>query len=256
MSKYAYATRSKEDAKALLSDDALFHDMVKNAKHVVTHYFAFKQEAWMREVISPIYDIDHCIESKEFAKGRGAIHSHGNAYGNGPTYTRLDRQLGTLGIDVYNTFMAEQDKISAQEKPLLERNMHELIIKNTSTFLAEQLKRASASISSILRTKYGFTASHVGTYPLEWPSPGGSVDVGHRGTHPSMLSKRDILQKRVLQQFKFQHEKCLYCRRVNMTNHCWDHKCSNYCWNTRTMDVIYCEEKHGPREGNPDVKET
>ena len=22
------------------------------------------------------------------------------------------------------------------------------------------------------------------------------------------------------------------------------------------MDVIYCEEKHGPREGNPDVKET
>ena len=67
LSKYAYATRSKEDAKALLSDDSFFHDMVKNAKHVVTHYFAFKQEAWMREVISPIYDIDHCTESKEFA---------------------------------------------------------------------------------------------------------------------------------------------------------------------------------------------
>ena len=95
LSKYAYATRSKEDAKALLSDDAFFHDMVKNAKHVVTHYFAFKQEAWMREVISPIYDIYHCTESKEFAKGRGAIHSHGNAYGNGPRYWLLWESMHT-----------------------------------------------------------------------------------------------------------------------------------------------------------------
>ena len=63
----------------------------------------------MREVISSIYDIDHCTESK-VAKGRGAVYSHDNAYENSPTYTHLDHQLAILGIDVYNTFMAEKTK--------------------------------------------------------------------------------------------------------------------------------------------------
>ena len=102
--------RSKEETKALLSDDALFHEFVQNAKHVVTHYFTFKQVAWIREVISPIYDIDHCPKSKEFVKGQDTIHSHDNAYGNGPTYTHLDRQLAILEIDAYNTSMVEKTK--------------------------------------------------------------------------------------------------------------------------------------------------
>ena len=117
------------------------------------------------------------------------------------------------------------------------------------------LKDASQAISDILRKQYGFTASHVGRPPEEWALPGGNAIHGHRGTHTNMISKSDILEKKLLQQFKFHHETNLHPRRVHITNHCFDHKCSLYCWKKKTMDVKYCQEKHGPRENNPDIKE-
>ena len=257
LSKYISIIRSKNDGELLLTDDKVFHKAVQTCKNIVTHYFSFKQEVWMREVISPIYEIHHYTEAKEFAKGRGAIHSHGNAYGNGSTYIGLDYELAKIGLDAYEIFMKETENDSNTDAHLKEKIPvpDDIVLETISPEITNILKDASHAISDILRKQYGFTASHVGRPPEEWARPGGNVIDGHRGTHTNMISKSDILEKKVLQQFKFHHERNLHHRRVHITNHCFDHKCSLYCWKKKTMDVKYCQEKHGPRENNPDIKE-
>jgi hypothetical protein len=66
-----------------------------------------------------------------------------------------------------------------------------------------------------------------------------------------MLSKEEAWKQKPLSAFKFTQENDLYSRRVGVTNHCFTHKCSGYCWRQETLDFAYEPDKHGPQENNP-----
>ena len=113
--KYISVTRSKEEGTSLLTDDKLFYKAVLQCKNVVTHYFSFKQEVWVRELIAKIYEITHYSEAKEFTDGRGAIHGHANAYGNSSTNEAIDAMLVYLATQSVEKY--QEKKPMSEEKP-------------------------------------------------------------------------------------------------------------------------------------------
>ena len=110
----------------------------------------------MREVILPIYEIHHYTEANEFAKGRGAIHSHGNAYGNGSTYKVLDYELTKIGLDAYGIFMKETENAFNMVAHLKEKIPvpDDIVLQTLSPKIPNILKDASHVISDILRKQY------------------------------------------------------------------------------------------------------
>jgi hypothetical protein len=73
-------------------------------------------------------------------------------------------------------------------------------------------------------------------------------------TSLDMMTKQDVLDRKELQLFKFEREKELYDRHVNMTNHAWCHRCSNYCWKAQKIEVDYDEANPEHANDHPDMK--
>jgi len=52
------------------------------------------------------------------------------------------------------------------------------------------------------------------------------------------MERADLLERKELQNYKFNRELNLYDRRVNMTAHCFSHKCGDYCWREKVMETL------------------
>ena len=72
----------------------------------------------------------------------------------------------------------------------------------------------------------------------------------YRTTDNIMLSKNDIISKGEIRKFKFERELHLHRRMVNVQNHCFNHRCSVYCWRVEFQEQKFNPEVHA---NNPNV---
>jgi hypothetical protein len=220
----------------------------------------------------------------EFAKGQGAIHTHGTGYSNTAVDQEIDDFLVKLAIDSYRAlkeideFIYEhiepEDHLPSKddEEPT---NPLEIVGKegmdarrqflSTSPERLQTLKNFDAKLDAIKReaakgiwyemeNKFGYSATHIGKASSDWVNLGGQPGSGHRLTSSdSMISKADVGEKKVLQKFKFEHKDELYDHRRDMTNHAFTHQCSDYCWKPVVINVPYDRSKHGPLKNNDRV---
>jgi hypothetical protein len=105
--------------------------------------------------------------------------------------------------------------------------------------MATNENEASESIGKIMEEEWGYTAMHHGRIPEQWVRPGGARDEdGYRKTSPDMMKTEDVMNIKELKKTKVQRENDLLNRRVNISNHCGTHKCSDYCLVGATRDRI------------------
>jgi hypothetical protein len=64
-----------------------------------------------------------------------------------------------------------------------------------------------------------------------------------------MLKKKDVVETKELKEFKFMREQHLCQRRINMSNHAFDHRCNDYCWRNVTMKMKYDVVQHAASDG-------
>ncbi len=108
----------------------------------------------------------------------------------------------------------------------------------TDTLAGAELK-ASEEIGSLMEEKWGYSAMHHGDKPEQWVKPGGSrPEDGYRKTSAQMITSKDVLESEELKKLKVTREDDLLNRRVNMTNHCGTHKCSDYCLIAVTRSAV------------------
>jgi hypothetical protein len=189
----------------------------------------------------------------EFAKGPGAIHTHGTGYSNTAVDQEIDDLLVKLAIDSYRALreidefiyehLEPEDRLPSKddEEPT---NPLEIVGKegmdarrqflSTSPERLQTLKNFDAKLDAIKRgaakgisyemeNKFGYIVTHVGKASSDWVKPGGQPGSGYRLTSSDMIYKADVCKKKVLQKFKFEHEDELYNRRKDMTNHAFTH---------------------------------
>jgi hypothetical protein len=68
-----------------------------------------------------------------------------------------------------------------------------------------------------------------------------------------IMKKGDVLE---LQRFMFEREHELNDRYVNMTNHVYSHRCSDYCWKPQMIEVEYDETDPEHAQDHPGVRPT
>ena len=61
--------------------------------------------------------------------------------------------------------------------------------ENTRSEIENFKDDASTGIATILEEHFGYSASHIGKAPKEWPKPGGNCSARHRKTDPKVQSK-------------------------------------------------------------------
>ena len=273
ISTYTASVESEESGKAVLDDDAVFADRMRAYGHVVTNFFAFKFECWLYHFLGPVYGIHDLAARFEFAKSRGAIHAHCIASATGVPYEKLDAALAQACLDVDSAvsnlehcirerlnehypvdtklastlFSSDYRKCSNKRREFLGQDSNgKMILEEFDKTKEAILEKCGMAVEGIMETHFGNTAMHIGAAPSEWLLPGGTPHSGYRQTSAAMQSKSDVLSKKELQKHKFERENDLYDRRVNATNHCFTHSCSNYCWRTQHFEVVYNPEKHVP----------
>jgi hypothetical protein len=276
LAKYVAVVVSQEEGKRVLEDDSVFCKAVINYKNVVTHFFAYKQECWLNTILHNCFGIDEYFSCFEFAKGRGAIPSHGSGFANTEIDKFIDDFLAQYAIGVYRVseeveeFIAQRyTKSSGEVNPLLVKFPKDKAKKVRQDFLSKSLegkalwnkyesvltrlnKEASEGVNLLMECHFGFSALHIGRAPTDWVKPGGAKEsLGYRRTHPDMLSKEDIFEKGTLREFKFCQEEALSTRRLWVCNQCFTHKCSGYCWRASSIVCDYDPEVHGNEEDNP-----
>ena len=96
----------------------------------------------------------------------------------------------------------------------------------------------------------GVHAMHPGTAPGDWVKPGGMPEMGYRSGMEGMMENSDVVKKKELKKFKVSREYDLRERSINMTNHCWTHKCSAYCLRKKKKKVKFDPKKHADMIGN------
>jgi hypothetical protein len=84
-----------------IEEDAAFHKAIGDCKNVVTNFFIFKKESWLPTHLHNVKGIRHYSDVGKFAKGRGAIHTHGTGYSNTAADQEIDNFLVKLAIDSY-----------------------------------------------------------------------------------------------------------------------------------------------------------
>jgi PIF1 helicase. len=262
-----YAEDEFEEEEDILNNDAIFSMHSQKYKTVVTHYFAAKVELWYTLVLQPLLGIDICTFVHEFQSGRGAIHSHSLAYSEDqPWNEEIKNALHDYALHVHSSLKNLDEYIknqcSREELNSLALHRHERGMERREKFLSrsqggkEKLKEFEASlgtgremlecrISETMETYFGFSAMHHGDLPSQWVKPGGQAHHGYRSQTSGMASSKDVLDTRELKVPKFQRENDLLTRRVNITNHCGTHKCSEYCIKVaRTINEPYDASKH------------
>jgi hypothetical protein len=279
LSKYVAIVVSQEEGQRVLEDDTVFFKAVGNYKNVVTHFFAYKQECWLNTILHNCFGIEDYFGIYEFAKGRGAIHTHGSGFANTDVDKEIDEFLAQYAIGVFciaeevEEFIAQRyTKASGEVNPLLVKFPKDKAKKVRQDFLSQTVEgkalwkkyeseltrlntEASKGVNLLMECHFGFSAFHIGQAPNDWIKPGGAKEsLGYRLTHPDMLSKEDIFERGTLREFKFCQEVALSTRRVWVCNQCFTHKCSGYCWKPTFIVCDYDPEVHGSEEDNPMIE--
>jgi len=111
--------------------------------------------------------------------------------------------------------------------------------------LHEAAEMGAASIHEVMEEHLGLSPMNIGVAPTEWLKLGRSpVANGNRQHTAKMMECVDLLERKELQNYKFNRELNLYDRRANMTAHCFPRKCSDYCWREKVIDVPYIPVEH------------
>jgi hypothetical protein len=204
----------------------------------------------------------------EFAKSRGAIHFHSCSTASGDMYDRIDQRLARCGLDIADLVQGLDATIRSMREAApgigsdpLAKGKYKEAIKAWQDFLCradegkqvwaeyehnvnERTQALSSRLTKVMDSHFSVSAVHIGVAPCDWVKPGGANNSDHRTTHSLMHTKEDVVDKAELRQPKFTREPELFDRRVNITNHCGSHSCSDYCWRTVTCDVKYDPENH------------
>lgn len=105
LAKYAQKVTGDEDIyDAILTSNEAFHNAVAKYKNVVTHFFAFKNEMWICTILKNAYGVHDVFGVYEFAKGRGAIHTHFAAFSSLLSDEEIDAILLALACEIYDAF--------------------------------------------------------------------------------------------------------------------------------------------------------
>jgi hypothetical protein len=277
LSKYvAVIDSSKESGQQILDNDGALFKAVVQFKNCVTHFFAYKQECWLNTILHNVLGIESFFNVFEFAKGRGAIHGHGCGFSNTPVDQSIDEHLSAYAIGVHQAvqrmeaFISERYDSSSATQPspleiiyprtkamkarrdfLSKTEDGKVLLSEFDLTLVALNENASKAVNAIMEFDFGVSAMHIGQAPQQWVKPGGAKGLDYRATQPDMLTKEEAWKLKPLAAFKFSEENHLHSRRVGVTNHCFTHKCSGYCWRQETLDFAYEPDKHGPRENNP-----
>lgn len=253
-----------------LDNDTNFSMHAQTYKTIVTHYFACKLEIWYTLVLKPLLGIDLCTLVHEFQTARGAIHSHVLAYSEDQPWNEdIKRALHDYALrlhsllqdlDAYIKTTASEEQICSMElnKPHKGMARRERYLKGTHEGRERfkifgdsvQIARIELedTICNVLETNFGYNAIHHGILPTQWVKPGGRPRDGYRSQTTGMASSKDVLETKELKQMKFQREDDLLNRRVNITNRCGTHKCSEYCLKTTVVNELYDENKHSEEQ--------
>ena len=217
----------------------------------------------------------------EFAKTRGMIHGHAMAYTKTAADKELSDLIHEWAVASFGELEKLDDHLmddstkskmehlqSCPEHPgsPFEQNggfkKHMKKVEDYLTFeaggrhmwdtynsnLAKLKVTAEKAIGECLSAKVAYSAMHPGVAHSEWLGPPGPTSLGYAGiSAPVMeryLTTTDVLEKDELKKFKFDREGHLYCRRVNITNHCFLHACSEYCWRDYKVAEVYDPGKH------------
>jgi hypothetical protein len=266
LNNYLYPNTNMEsggNSNATLPDDIAFSKHSQTYKNIVTHYFASKLEIWYTLVLKPVLGLDLVTLVHEFQTGRGAIHSHVFAYSSDQQWTKdIKAALHTYAIHITNALRELDAYIESfathEQLQSLTLNKPHYGMKRRKDFLKsfpvgqqklrefyDSVERAKQileeTIARILEVNFGFGAMHHGELPSQWVKPGGLPGHGYRSAITGMASSNDVLNTKELKHMKFQQEDDLLNRRVNITNHCGVHKCSDYC-----LKTIFINERYNP----------
>ena len=254
---------SKDHPTEILTDDKVLMKYVQCYKNIVTMYFAVKMEIWMALFMKPVHGVEGGLLSYEFAASRGAIHYHCILYTRNPP---LEQYHGHSADDVIssalNTYaqlvstatstlfhrceteagMSFSSKLTSKDKLkyCIETSMTNPIVQD----IVEEFHSVSASakstcdkeVTNVMEQEWGYDAIHVGNFPSDWVRPGGAPTMQcYRRTSDAMMTSNEVIEKKELKQLKSSQESKLFCRKVNICNHCRTHKCSKYCGRTETI---------------------
>jgi hypothetical protein len=237
LSKYVTSVRGIDAGIAVMNSQEHWFNAVMDYKNIVTHFFAFKNEQWYFHFLKHTLGVDDFQGRYEFTKARGAIHAHGSAASDKAFDKSMDAVFSDLALQVYEL-----------AKVLDGGSITQQTFVDKSALLSD---RAASRLTNLMERVLGISASHVGKPPGEWVAPAGrSVDCGHRCDTVGMLDMKDVKDTQVLHKFKFDHERELYRRRVDITNICQTHTCSSYCWRNTHVSTVYVPEVH---DGDPEV---
>ena len=261
-----------DEFSEILHNDQAFSKAVQKYKHIVTHYLASKFELWNAFMLLPIYGIDLCLSTFEFAKSRGAIHFHSLIASKSATTKNISNSLHQYSISVsesmdkLNTFIKDHYSFSLHGReypscPSLETGNDSMELRKKFCYSLQDGKQifdtcieefslskniAQKEIGYIMESQYGFNALHEGNSPEHWVKPGGLSIDHYRSTSSNMLSSNDVIERNELMSRKSVRENNLFNRSINITNQCRTHKCSNYC----LKDIIYCRKFNPNNDSN------
>lgn len=270
LSQYVSKVQSPEQGQRILEDDQAFFLATSKYKQVVTHYFCCKSETWFATVLGPVLGVVDYMKTNEFAKSRGAIHFHSVIYSDSPQDTKLNEALHGMAMRLHGVL---QDLEGFLLGPALEKEGNPGSIYNGDlppkvakdaaeewlskgddeckaaydayqASLRDAYSAATDSISAVLMGELGYSALHSGECPQDWIEPMGRKALGYTGDSTGMAKKRDVMDQAELKQFKFAREDNLFQRKVNMTNHCWCHRCSDYCLRDELIVTPYNAALH------------
>jgi DNA-directed RNA polymerase beta' subunit len=205
-------------------------------------------ETWIIQMLHHVIDIEDIMLVYEFAKSRGCIHFHsvGFAKDTSSVFSLLDEVISNFAYEsnmMYLELMDANDgslgdnlrKCKSLEEIrdfLLKTNeeKYKLLWEAFESQYNEKKKIFSQKINNLMTAHLAVSAMHIGVAPSNWLRPGGTLSSGYRQTDEKMLHKTDVISTHELKRFKFEREHDLFHRKVNITNHCFLHSCSDYCW--------------------------
>jgi hypothetical protein len=231
LSKYVTSVEGTEEGLLVLSSQDHWFKAITDYKHIVTHFYAFKNEQWYAHFLKHTLGVMDYQGRLEFTKARGAIHGHGSASSDTIFDNAMDKVLSDLALQMYETAMLlEETQITQEEFDDKTNNLADV---------------AASRLTNLMERVLGISASLLGKPPNDWVAPAGRCkDSGHRCSTEGMKESKDVSRSEVLRNFKFNDEANLYRRRVEITNICGTHTCSSYCWKLCHVQTPYIPLVH------------
>jgi hypothetical protein len=268
ISKYVGVITNSEAGQAILCNQQAFVKAVSTYKQFVTHYFVCKMETWLSTFLDPVLNIEFIMWRNEFAKSRGAIHTHSiggsRSEGDAEISSALDEwaasvhqasqnikthmfglmQSEGMNLSEFQETDNAEEAMAARRSYLSKTEQGKVLLQQYDSTIESARTTAISSLVETLEGRFAFSADHIGVSPHQWLAPGGSPHLEYRRTSMEMQSKLNVLEQKELQQIKSLRELHLHKRSVNIQNHAFTHCCSAYCLKEKRMLVEYREAEH------------